>query len=191
MLDAEVRSALHARLARSHGYNPNRTLIIDELAIAGQVRIDTAVLNGRFAGYEIKSAKDTLRRLPKQVELYSAVLDHATLVVAENHKEKAVDLLPDWWGVIEVRTERNGSLRLVQARRPRLNQDIEPEILCRLLWRSESLAALTRSGFDAGFRSKPRRAISERLASTMPRNDLVDLVRETLKSRAGWRADAA
>lgn len=187
MLDGDVRVALHARLAHQHRHEANSTLIIDELAVAGQVRVDTVVLNGRFAGYEIKSARDTLRRLPKQVEVYSAVLDRATLVVAESHTEKALDLLPGWWGVIEVRETSARRLRLVETRRGRSNPHVDTRMLCTLLWRDEALAALSAVGADVGYRSKPRNAISERLAAVTPRDELIKLVRETLKARSNWR----
>lgn len=187
MRDADVRAALHARLTHAHRHENQTTRIIDELAIAGQVRIDTAVLNGKFAGYEIKSASDNLKRLPKQVELYSAVLDQATLVVAEKHTEKAAPLLPNWWGIIEVRTRRDGTLRLTQTRRPSRNPEIDPLTLCTLLWREEALNELSRRGLDQGIRSKPKRIIWDRLAEETPRSDLVNLVRETLKARSNWR----
>ncbi|WP_197480754.1 sce7726 family protein [Rhodococcus sp. EPR-157] len=62
--------------------------------------MDVAVVNGALSGFELKSARDTLRRLPKQIEIYSRVLDHAVLVVADNHLDSAMSLVPDWWGVV-------------------------------------------------------------------------------------------
>ena len=47
-------------------------LIIDELGLAhAQSRIDLAVFNGHLHGYEIKSAGDTLERLPRQLSFYT------------------------------------------------------------------------------------------------------------------------
>ena len=66
--------------------NDPQTLIVEELGIRqGAARVDVAVVNGSLHGYEIKSARDTLERLPKQSELYSSVFDTITLVTAENH----------------------------------------------------------------------------------------------------------
>ena len=47
----------------------------------GSSRIDVAAINGRITGCEIKSARDDFARLARQVEIYSAVLDVAILVV--------------------------------------------------------------------------------------------------------------
>ncbi len=47
----------------------------------GSSRIDVAAINGRITGCEIKSTRDDFARLARQVEIYSAVLDVAILVV--------------------------------------------------------------------------------------------------------------
>ena len=66
--------------------------MVDELGVCrGQVRIDVAVVNGRFHGYEIKSDRDSLRRLDGQVDLYSKVLDRATIVVGDRHFTEALN----------------------------------------------------------------------------------------------------
>ncbi|MDA8118743.1 MAG: sce7726 family protein, partial [Gammaproteobacteria bacterium] len=73
------------------------TVVLDELGICrGEVRVDVAVVNGEIHGYEIKSDRDSLRRLASQVELYSKVLDQATLVAGERHFDAAAALLPEW-----------------------------------------------------------------------------------------------
>ena len=89
MLDAEIRGALQERLTRTHKRELVSTRFVEELGVAGEARIDMAVLNGAFAGYEIKSERDTLRRLPGQVTAYSKVLDYCTLVVATRHASHA------------------------------------------------------------------------------------------------------
>src|SRR4051812_8285009 len=100
MRDRDVREQLSHDLRQWH---PDKsTLFVDELDLGGLVRVDVAAVNGALWGYEIKSERDTLRRLPTQVEVYSRVLDFAALVVAERHRDHAVDLLPDWWHVVVV-----------------------------------------------------------------------------------------
>lgn len=187
MLDIDVRTALQARLERRHRAELSNTLFVPELGVAGEVRIDVAVLNGSFSGYEIKSANDTLRRLPRQVETYSKVLDYATLVVADGHLEHARALLPSWWGII-VATRGKTAVRLKEEQPARLNREIDPRYLCTLLWRSETLDALARLGEDRGLRSKPKNILWDRLAVCLDETGLRQLVRETLKSRANWRS---
>ncbi len=98
MRDGDVRSALRGYLRERHASDSAETRFIDELDLCGQVRVDVAVLNGTLAGYELKSAHDTLQRLPVQVDVYSKVLDMATVVLAERHLQRALPMLPAWWG---------------------------------------------------------------------------------------------
>jgi hypothetical protein len=58
--------------------------IIEELGVVhGKSRIDIAVINGLMHGYEIKSDKDTLQRLPEQMNMYNSVFNKVTLVVGK------------------------------------------------------------------------------------------------------------
>ena len=60
------------------------TLIIDELPICRHAaRADLAVINGHFSGYEIKSDRDTLKRLGSQVDAYCRVFDYVAVVTAQ------------------------------------------------------------------------------------------------------------
>lgn len=181
-----MRAALYLRLRRLHSRELESTKFVDELGVAGEVRIDTAVLNGSFAAYEIKSASDTLRRLPRQVEFYSKVVDYATLVVAENHVTHALDTIPAWWGLIIASTSRSG-VKLKRARQARRNHSIEPEWLVRLLWRGEALSALEAHDAARGLRSRPLPILHSELVSAVSTDVLRDLVREALKARSNWR----
>jgi hypothetical protein len=188
MRDADVRTELHRRLRITHRLELDSTRFVDELGIAGRARIDTAVLNGSFSGYEIKSESDTLTRLPNQVTHYSTVLDYCYLVTTRRHFEHAAPLIPEWWGVI-VATQASGGLRLVRAKRARLNPSIDPLSLSRLLWREEALSALEARQLATGVRSRPNSVLWNRLATALSLRDLRTLVRETLKTRSGWRPD--
>jgi hypothetical protein len=122
MRDHDVRECLAVDLRRWH--LDRNTLFVDELDLGGLVRVDIAAVNGALWGYEIKSAHDTLRRLPTQVEVYSKVLDYAALVVAECHHDHALDLLPDWWHVYVAAADRNG-VSLVLSRPGTRNPQVD------------------------------------------------------------------
>lgn len=187
MRDIDVRDALHRRLNHEHVGQLPDTLYVDELGLCGQVRVDVAVVNGALSGYELKSASDNLRRLPTQVEIYSQVLDHATLVVAESHAEQARAMLPPWWGVIEA-TWDGMQVELRDIAQPQMNPGIKAFSLAQLLWRNEVLEELSKRGLDAGYRSKPRLVLWDRLATEVPLDELRRLVRTRLKAREGWRS---
>ena len=79
------RRILKQSLATRYGGDGD-TILVEELGLCrGFVRADIAVVNGLMKGFEIKSERDTLQRLQKQVEAYSRIFDTATIVVAGRH----------------------------------------------------------------------------------------------------------
>lgn len=182
MRDVDVRVALHAQLAADHADCIEDTLIIDELGLCGEVRVDVAVVNGALSGFELKSSRDTLRRLPKQVDIYSRVLDQAVLVVAENHLDSAMSLIPDWWGVVRAQGPA-GRVLLATERTGRVNSGVDPISLVQLLWREEALDELEIRGAARGVRAKPRWAVWNRLVETVDIGELQAIVRHKLKAR--------
>lgn len=186
MRDGDVRRALHNQLEREH-QGDSDTLLVDELSVCGMARVDVAVINGTFSAYELKSARDTLTRLPAQVEWYSKVVDQATLVVADRHLDHAAKLLPSWWGITAASGEKEVDLAV--ERTADRNPCVDPQALVRLMWRSETLAALEDRDLATGLRSKPKAALWDALASALPIDDLRLVVRQSLKAREGWRAE--
>jgi len=68
MNDAQIRIATKRALFAQH-MGDAETVILEELGIQhGLSRIDLAVVNGELNGFELKSDKDTLARLPEQAE---------------------------------------------------------------------------------------------------------------------------
>ncbi len=165
--------------------------IIPELGVRhGSARIDIAVVNGVMHGYEIKSDRDTLSRLPEQVEQYSAVFDQVTLVVGKRHLFDAINLVRDWWGITLVKVDENGEVFFQSIREPQENPTQVKESIARLLWREEALQILETEKCAAGFRSKPRERIYQHLAEVLDMDSLKAHVRKTLLiSREGWRSD--
>lgn len=188
MRDRDVRAALKSQLVTEHERDREKALVLDELGLCSEVRVDVAVVNGLFAGFEIKSARDRLDRLPGQVATYSRVLDHATLVVAERHLKSARRELRPWWG-IRVASVVDGTIEIEEERTPKQNPRIDPKALVQLLWKRESLDILADYGLDRGIRSKPREFAWDRLATSLPLDALRAHVRDTLKARREWRAD--
>ncbi|MBN8226696.1 sce7726 family protein [Corallococcus macrosporus] len=186
MRDFDVRQALTASLKAAHAGEPG-TLIREELGLEhGQVFVDVAVINGELHGYELKSERDTLARLPRQVEAYSAVLDRATLVVSTRHVEQAIGLVPAWWGIKTAATQRDGSVKLRHLRKARRNPQQQMPAMVRLLWRDEALSLLESLGAAKGLRSNPRKMLYERVVELLPAEALRAEVRRLLKVREDW-----
>jgi len=180
--DADIRPALRSYLAETYTHCPD-TFITEELGICqGQVRVDVAVVNGVIHGYEIKSDADSLHRLAGQVALYSQVLEKATLVVGEEHLQKATPLVPSWWGLILIRPEF-GQPSFEPLREAAHNPEQNPRSVVELLWREQALALLEERNQARGYRDKPRRIIWDKLCEVMNPQEISNSVRLQLKAR--------
>ncbi len=180
--DTEIRLALRARLLVDQG--EGEAMVIDELGVCrGQVRIDLAVVNGVLHGYEIKSDRDSLRRLGGQIELYSKVLDYVTLVVGDRHLAKALNSVPCWWGVLRVHADQNGP-RFDPVRRERKNPHRDRRSLVELLWLDDAIALLAQRDAARGVRGKPRRIVWDRVCEHFELDEIAAAVRARLKARA-------
>lgn len=185
--DQEIRLALRSWLNDQHAGDAD-TRVVEELGLfQGRARIDVAVINGLLSGYEIKSQQDTLDRLPTQIDAYSQILDEVTVIASDCHAADVHRLVPPWWGIM-VAHPSDGSLLFEQRREAARNPAPDRHALVQLLWRTEALAALEAFQLAEGLRRKPRRFIWERLADELPWGTLHEIVRNTLKSRDGWRA---
>ena len=182
MRDSDVRSAVRRRLDVLHAGDPN-TRVVEEMGVwSGSVRIDIAVINGELCGFELKSDRDTLERLPTQADIYSRVFDRVHLVVGSKHSTKALSHIPEWWGVI-VATQETDQVTLSDLRESSGNPGPNAYLIAQLLWKNEAVSVLETLGIAAGWRSRPVKLLHERLASEVPLEVLKLHVRETLKSR--------
>jgi hypothetical protein len=186
MRDRDVRRALLDHLHELHAGDPD-TRIVEEMGVwCGTARIDVAVVNGELCGFELKSERDTLERLPLQAEVYGLVFDRVSLVTTDRHLRKAATIVPNWWGTYIVREAIDGSTKLKRTRAPKPNPNRDPMVLAQLLWRSEVLTLLDQHGLAAGYRSKSARVLYERLATHLKLNELALGVRQALKARTQW-----
>jgi hypothetical protein len=188
MRDIDIRRALRAEMDRRHRSDPE-TRIIEELGLCqGVARVDLATVNGTIHGYEIKSERDTLARLPGQINVYSTALDFVTIIAASTHLSRITDIVPSWWGVWSV-AQHKGGFRLIMSRKARSNPQVDPFALAQLLWRDEALEVLADYGLASGARGKPRSFLWQRLASNLTLEQLGNVVRTRLKGRGPhWRS---
>lgn len=185
MRDRDVRYAVRQMLMAEYCHDIN-TRIVEEMGIwSGSVRIDVAVINGELSGFELKSDRDTLERLPAQSDLYSKVFDKLTLVVGSRHATKARACIPEWWGIV-VATDQGAGVILDIERHGQRNPSPDPYLVAQLLWKEEALAVLDIYGLARGWRAKKVRAIHERLAHELPFDTLTSHVRAALKRRDQW-----
>jgi hypothetical protein len=187
MRDYDIRTALKHELEAANAREPD-TLIKDEVGLCkGAVRVDIAVVNGTFNGYEIKSERDTLERLPAQEEAYSKTFDTVTIVTSGRYINKVIEKIPAWWGITRaLKIGRRVCFQII--RQPERNPKIDPLSLVQLLWRDEALTVLKERGLAEGMLSKPRRDLWQKIVDNLSVEELRKVVRERLKARENWRS---
>lgn len=187
MYDSDIRSLLYKDLLKEPMYiNDYSTIIIPEMNILnGYVRIDIAVINGLFHGYEIKSDMDTLLRLPRQAEFYGRVFDEMVLVTTPKYTEQVQNIVPSWWG-IKYYNEKN---ELINLRDCSGNNNVDPYSRLTLLWKNE-LIELFCPYSDKKYKSKTKSALIDIIMKEVPHNVILEYTREVIKLREDWRADS-
>lgn len=185
--DSGIRAAIHSQLIQRHHANP-ATVVLDELGLChGRARIDIAVINGHFHGYEIKADADDLSRLAAQLRIYNSVLDRGTVVVTSKHLGNTTRMLPAWWGITVPSLGRQGKICFSIERRATLNPGIDPLMVSALLWRNEVVTLLEALGHDKKSLRRPRHLLYQELCETLTLEQIRSVVRKTLKSRQTWR----
>lgn len=189
VIRSELRNLLDKEL-KKYRKSGHRAEVFEEFGVRhGTARIDFAVINGVMCGYEIKSDRDTFKRLPEQVEEFSAVFDRLTLVVGKRLLYKAMHIIPDWWGVTLAKFDADSRVIFHIIRKSGINKGQTKISIARLLWRNEALQILEERKRAEDVRSKPREFIYERLADILSSKALKKTVNNALMSREGWRSD--
>lgn len=66
----------------------------------GECKADVAILNGTATVYEIKSERDSLSRLERQIAAYTTVFAKVYVIASENHVAAVIDSVPRDVGVL-------------------------------------------------------------------------------------------
>jgi len=161
-------------------------LIVDELGInGGSVIVDVALFDEHLScGYEIKSAADSVKRLPAQIQAYSRVFDRCAIVCDSKPVTHAEPLLPAWWGIILIDEGRFFCLRELAP-----NPALDLKCLIKLIWRDEALTALQALGHGRGMSTARRAQLWKRLCEVLTPDQVRALVRTTLRERKSWLLD--
>lgn len=175
--------------------------MVDELAIPKRICLADVVTipvaanaSDGMHGYEIKSEVDSLIRLESQVHYYSQVFKRCTLVVTEKHEEKALAMIPDWWGVIialpdgfDEYSEPSTDILLLQTREPKENPaSLSPYALTQLLWRNE-LVDLVKTKEIEVLKSASKRVLRTAISKQLSIKELERIVITYLAERTEWK----
>jgi hypothetical protein len=185
--DPQIRAALHKQKLKHLHARPD-TLIVDELGLVhADVIVDVAVINGYLHGFEIKSAADTLSRLPRQIKLYEECLEKLTIVCDKKHSRRVTQLAPSWCGIMEVSRGARGGISFSTLRPPKLNPHVRPERLAHLLWRPEVVELLRKLDVSPKVLRQPRKQLYDCLAEHFTTSEITAFIRQSMAARQVWR----
>lgn len=187
--DSDIRALLIDKFRTYKSYiNDDTTKLVHEMDVCrGSSRVDVAVINGKIHGYEIKSERDSLERLPSQVADYGKIFDSMVIVVSENHYDKALEIVPEWWGIYTVRKNSKRAF-LKRERMAKQNKNVDSLSLLKLLWKDELVELLEMHNYQKSTKSKTRLALCELIDPIVSLIEVKKFVRSKLKNRTDWRA---
>ena len=84
----------------------------------GECKADLAILNGTATVYEVKSERDSLSRLERQVIAYAKVFARVYVIAGENHVDAVLDSVPKDVGVMRLNSRHGISILREAADRP-------------------------------------------------------------------------
>lgn len=186
--DLEIRTAFHAK--RLHSYHSCQdSIVIDELGVShGRNRIDIAVLNGCIHGYEIKSSKDNLDRFADQFQTYRKCFEKLSIVVAPNHIDEILYMVPLWCGVVLAEKGPRGGIHFTTTQKPKKNPDTEVVAMAHFLWKKETVDLLIKLGADESELKGPKRNLYDRLSHLITTSELSNWIKNQFMLRGNWRA---
>jgi hypothetical protein len=180
MLEPDIKHALEKHLCSSVSENLKPHLI-EELRLSdGAARADLVDVTEMHC-YEIKSHKDSLRRLVGQGSRYIRVFDRITLVTHPKHVDLALYLIPSWWGILLVPDNVNGDF--IPLREARLNTMQVSGQLAKILTKRECDEILLEHNLIKGRRSQSMYRLQEFIAENFTLDTIKDYVKNALRTR--------
>lgn len=137
--DVDIRPALISWLNQK---NIQPISILSELTIAdGQARPDIVALYTFTHCFEIKGDNDRIERVVKQASYYHTTFKKNTLITTKKHLDKALKILPEFWGVILV-SFLHGQIIFKYIRKASYNTKYNMQMAAKILWKIELQALL-------------------------------------------------
>ncbi len=118
----------------------NTAVLLNEFRV-GDSKADIVVINGTSNVYEIKSERDSLGRLEKQVSAYQNVFANVNVITGRNHLNSVLKTMPDSVGVLSL-SNRHQISTLRESKE--FVENIETECIFDSIRLSESKAILKR-----------------------------------------------
>ncbi|MCR4658339.1 MAG: sce7726 family protein [Lachnospiraceae bacterium] len=139
--DPAMREILFETIEREYEIKNEPVRVFEELVI-GKSRADAIIVTkDSILGFEIKSDRDSLIRLEKQVRNYDRFCDYCYIATGLHFIDRIEDHVPKHWGIYDILEDEEGCLHIEMYREAEKNPAERPTVKLKnqmnLLWRSE------------------------------------------------------
>lgn len=184
MNDEKIRAAFSKKYLEV--FHSDDAILLNEVGVLnGSSIVDiAAITKNSIEGFEIKSAVDSLSRLPRQIKYYNKVFDFVSIITEEKHLEKCKELVPTEWGIILAEEDGN-EVKFFQIREPSENIKNDKYSLSLLLWKNEIIFALRNLGFKNIHTMRVFQL--RKLLISVPGVNLNKVLYDAIKTRVDWK----
>lgn len=173
MLDRDMREPLFDFLDEYFG----KIRTIEEKVILGSRADVLGILDGKIAGFEIKSDSDTYARLVTQMKDYERFCDLCYVVVGASHLAHVGEHIPDYWGIICVAEDA-----VTMEREAEICPKVKLRYQILLLWRIELNQLLALNEMPK-YRDKSKKFVQDKLLLQIEPERLIHQITDTLFER--------
>ena len=177
MYEKEIKYRIFRKLFELEGKD---SVFLNEFTV-DSVRADIAVFNGNIHLLEIKSPRDSLRRLETQINYLLAYSEKCSLVVHARHYPKALKVIPKTVGLLVIEKDE------VVIDRPATERTMETIFLADLWW-SQELKILLGKVLPGASRLSVE-ALRKALIELLPYGTLCLWTKESLKFKFKKRSE--
>jgi len=119
--DKDIRIALR-KMVSSY---KNVRVFNEYTTYSGKSRADLVAINGHVNAFEIKSDYDSLQRLENQVREYDLNFERNCIVTGEKYINEVSKVVPEHWGILLARRNRENRINLHYRRLATLNPNLD------------------------------------------------------------------
>lgn len=162
--------------------------LYEEVAIhGGKTIIDMMVVSqGEIIGFEIKSGRDNLRRLERQVASYDRVFTRNYIVVDDNHLERVEKSVPRYWGIFLAYDGGDGVV-IELYRDAEVNPKQAKRWVLDFLWKDETTFLLKKYGVYKGMSKERLVRRYMKLGATLDIDQIIGELYRILPARSNWK----
>lgn len=184
MNDKRIREFFSKKYLKQ--FNSADVLLLNELGIInGTSIVDIAASTPKsIEGFEIKSAQDSLYRLPRQIKYYDKVFDFISIITEKDHLEECKKIIPLYWGII-LAEENGDDVKFLEIRAPSINTNNDDYSMSLLLWKKEIIFELNKMGFKNI--SSERVFKLRKLLISIPGVNLREVIHRSFLNRIFWK----